>query len=98
MPPLRVECEQTPNPNALKFIVDRPPTDGGTLSFRDPSEAAEHPLSKAIFALGPVTSVMLTAGFVTVNKTPSARWPTLRPKVEACLRQHLGDSDDPGDN
>jgi hypothetical protein len=87
--PTALRSEDTPNPHALKFIADRTLNPGPTRSYRDAAAAAGDPLAAALFAAGPVVGVMIVNDFVTVNKQPSARWKTLRPKLEAALREHL---------
>jgi Fe-S cluster biogenesis protein NfuA len=72
--PKVVNIEPTPNPDALKFIVQRPVLRSGTRSFRDFGAAVGDPLASRIFALGPVTSVFYMDRFVTVNKEPAAEW------------------------
>ena len=72
--PKVVNIEPTPNPDALKFIVQRPILRSGTRSFRDFGAAVGDPLGSRIFALGPVTSVFYMDRFVTVNKETSAEW------------------------
>ena len=93
MSPLRFRHEETPNPHALKFIVDRVLNPGPPRSYRRPEDAADDPLAAALFAAGPVTSVLVVSDFVTVNKKTSARWKALRPKIEAALAHHF-DGDD----
>ena len=44
----------TPNPNALKFTLDRAATDKRSETFREGSDPAESPLGALIFALGGV--------------------------------------------
>ncbi|MEM1027421.1 MAG: NifU N-terminal domain-containing protein [Planctomycetota bacterium] len=100
MPPADLQIEETPNPHALKFIADQPwpaptghPTDTPPAfrSYRTPDEAetAGDALAAAVFAAGPIVSVMVVGHFVTVNKKPSARWAKLKPKIEAVLQQDL---------
>jgi Fe-S cluster biogenesis protein NfuA len=72
--PKVVNIEPTPNPDALKFIVQRPILRSGTRSFRDFASAVGDPLGSSIFALGPVTSVFYMDRFVTVNKQADAEW------------------------
>lgn len=98
MPAPTITTDETPNPHALKFTADRPLNRGPTRSYRSPAEAdaAADPLARALFAAGPVVSVMIVGDFVTVNKKSTARWSRLRPKVEAVLREHLA-KDHPGD-
>ena len=75
--PKVVNIEPTPNPDALKFIVQSPILRSGVRSFRDFAAAVGDPLGSALFALGHVTSVFYMDRFVTVNKAPEAPWSEL---------------------
>jgi len=75
--PKVVNIEPTPNPDALKFILQRPLLKSGVRSFRDFASAVGDPVGSALFALGKVTSVFYMDRFVTVNKEPSAEWSDL---------------------
>ena len=75
--PKVVNIEPTPNPDALKFIVQRPLLRTGVRSFRDFGSAVGDSLGSAVFALGRVTSVFYMDRFVTVNKEPAAEWSDL---------------------
>lgn len=75
--PKVVNIEPTPNPDALKFIVQRPILRSGTRSFRDFGAAVGDPLGSRLFALGRVTSVFYMDRFVTVNKEAEAEWSSL---------------------
>lgn len=75
--PKVINIEPTPNPDALKFIVQRPLLRTGTRSFREFSAAVGDPLGSRLFALGNVTSVFYMDRFVTVNKEASAEWTSL---------------------
>ena len=87
--PKVVNIEPTPNPDALKFIVQRPILRSGTRSFRDFAAAVGDPLASRIFALGPVTSVFYMDRFVTVNKER-------RRRVDRAHRSHLRSHRGPG--
>ena len=75
--PKVVNIEPTPNPDALKFVVQRPILRRGVRSFRDFGSAVGDPLGSALFAMGHVTSVFYMDRFVTVNKAPDAQWTDL---------------------
>ena len=75
--PSVVNIEPTPNPDALKFVLQRPILKGGVRSFRDFAAAVGDPLGSALFALGQVTSVFYMDRFVTVNKAHEAQWTDL---------------------
>jgi len=86
-----VNIEPTPNPDALKFILQAPVLKAGVRSFRDFGSAVGDPLGSAIFALGGVTSVFYMDRFVTVNKEPGASWSDLIDPVCEAVEAH-----DPG--
>ena len=78
-----VTPEGTPNPNAVKFSLDRLATDKRSETFRAGSDPADSPLGATIFALDGVTNVFLTANFVSVTKEPDVDWDELLPAVVA---------------
>ncbi len=86
---MQVSPDPTPNPNAIKFTLDRPSTDGGAQTFKQGSDPASYPLGASIFALGDVTNVFATADFISVTKSDSADWSELGPKVEAAIIAHF---------
>lgn len=86
-----VTPEGTPNPNAVKFALDRPATAGGSATFTEGSDADANPLGAAIFALGGVTNVFMAANFVSVTKDGSASWDDLAPRVIDTIQGHFGE-------
>lgn len=81
--------EPTPNPEALKFTLDRPATEGRGQTFREGSNPEDSPLGAKIFALGGITNVFLTADFVSVTKAADASWDELVPKVIDTITTHF---------
>lgn len=75
--PKVLNIEPTPNPDALKFIVQPAILKNGVRSFRDFESAVGDPLGSALFALGKVTSVFYMDRFVTVNKERESEWTDL---------------------
>ncbi len=69
--------QPTPNPDALKFVLQQPILKRGVRSFRDFGSAVGDPLGSALFALGNVTSVFYMDRFITVNKEHEAQWTDL---------------------
>ena len=90
--PVQVSPEPTPNPNAIKFTLDRPSTGGGAETFKTGTDPAASPLGAGIFALGDVTNVFATANFVSVTKTDTADWNDLGPKVVQAIEAHFGEA------
>jgi hypothetical protein len=88
---VEVTPQPTPNPNALKFTLDRYATDKRSETFREGSDPAESPLGARIFALGGVTNVFLTANFVSVTKDDAISWDALMPRVIGAIEEHYGE-------
>lgn len=78
------EVQATPNPNALKFVLDRHITQE-RLSFVDSLGAKDHALATQLFEIGGVQSVLLLADFVTVVKNPAVKWGSITRKVKKVL-------------
>ncbi|HEV2707070.1 MAG TPA: NifU family protein [Pyrinomonadaceae bacterium] len=78
--------EETPNPNAVKFILKEPVTNGTTRSFHAASEAADDPLGRSLFEVGEVVSVFYMDRMITVEKTDDADWDDLLPRLAVPIR------------
>jgi hypothetical protein len=78
------EVQPTPNPNAVKLILDRVIADCPT-SFLNAASGSEHPIASRLFAIRGVTALLLLGDFVTVTKTPEAKWADITTKVKQAL-------------
>ncbi len=84
-----VRHQATPNPNAVKFVVDRQVVESGSRSYFSAAEAAGDPVGEALMAIDGVASVFMVKDFITVTKSPSADWSELMPRVEDAIRATL---------
>ncbi len=78
--------EETPNPNAVKFILKEPVTHGTTHSFHSAEEAAGDALAAPLFAVGDVSSVFYMDKMITVEKSDEADWDDLLPRLAVPIR------------
>jgi hypothetical protein len=79
-----VEIQPTPNPNAAKFILDRPVTEQ-PVSFFHPEAAKDYPLARRLFEIAGVSSLLLLGDFITINKSPGAAWDDITSQARAVL-------------
>lgn len=85
--PFRVrDIQPTPNPNAAKFLLDRPIAEQPT-SFLKAEDAAGHPVAARLFGIPGVSSLLFLGDFITVNKRPDARWVQITGRVEQVLAE-----------
>ena len=82
--------EETPNPNAIKFILKEPVTAGTTRSFHSAEEAAGDPLAAPLFATGDVSSVFYMDRMITVEKSGEEDWDDLLPRLAVPIRAAEG--------
>lgn len=78
-----VDVELTPNPNALKFLINERLLKHAPRQYFSIEEAANDPLAKGIFALGGINSVFYMDKFITIGKAKDADWGKIqRPLVD----------------
>ena len=80
------DIEETPNPNAVKFILREAVTNGVARQFDSAAKAQEDPLAKALFEVGNVVSVFYMDRMVTVEKEDAADWDDLLPTLAVPIR------------
>jgi len=79
-----IEIQPTPNPNAAKFVLDRPVSQQ-PVSFLNSSAAKDDPLARQLFAIPGVSSLLLLGDFITINKSPDARWDDITDRARSVL-------------
>ena len=68
------DVDLTPNPQALKFILNEKILNRETRSFANKAEAEKDPLAKGVFELEGVVSVFYMDRFITIEKEPDVSW------------------------
>ena len=84
--------EPTPNPNALKFVLDTEVIDRGKASFNDISECDHIPLVRDIISIEGVLQVHLFENVISVTKS-DLEWDDLTPKIESVIVTRLPSHD-----
>ena len=84
MPFVVREVQPTPNPNAVKLVLDRT-VSAEPQSFRTPEAASGNELAERLMALKGVTAVLLLHDFVTLNKSSEARWADITGRAKRIL-------------
>lgn len=88
--PVYVSLEFTPNPNTLKYSVNRQLLQTRTTAnFAKPEDAEVSPLAKKIFGIPGIRGVMIGKDFVTVTKTEDGDWDVVHKQTSQTLEDHL---------
>lgn len=79
------DIEETPNPNAVKFIL-REPVSFGARQYGTAELAENDPLAKSLFDVGHVVSVFYMDKMITVEKDDEGDWDELLPELAVPIR------------
>lgn len=86
MPKIK-EIERTPNPDAMRFVLGEPLTNGVTKSFENAAEAEGDKLASALFAIDHVLNVYYVDKYVTVTQDGDMVWSELLRQLAPPIRE-----------
>lgn len=86
-----ITIQPTPNPNALKFILERDVKTEGKVSFKTPQDCKDIPLAAALFDLRGVDQIHFFQNVITISKFSFEDWDNLEPAVQTCIESFLED-------
>jgi len=84
--PKIAEIENTPNPNAMKFILREPLTWGITHSYDNAGQAQDDALGSTLFDIEHVTNVFYVDHWITVTQDGRADWQELTRQLAVPIR------------
>jgi NFU1 iron-sulfur cluster scaffold homolog, mitochondrial len=82
---VKVKMQPTPNPKAMKFIINHDVISDGKVSFNDASECEQMPLASGLLYLANVTQVHLFENVITVTQNGASDWEMLGGAVESII-------------
>ena len=80
------DIEETPNPNAVKFILREPVSNGVARQYGSADQADKDPLAKSLFDVGHVVSIFYMDRMITVEKDEEGDWDELLPALAVPIR------------
>src|SRR5687767_1162378 len=80
------DIEETPNPNAVKFILREPVSNGVARQYGSADQAENDPLAKSLFDVGHVVSVFYMDRMITIEKDEEGDWDELLPALAVPIR------------
>jgi hypothetical protein len=83
-----IQTETTPNPATLKFIPGEPVMGSGAANFTSASDTARSPLAEILFKIKGVEAVYLGGDFISVTKSASSNWETLKVELLTTIMEH----------
>ncbi len=90
---LDVFVQPTPNPNALKFIIEKNFINEGKVTYRAPFQCPDVPLALALFDLRGVDSIHFFENSLTVSKFSFEPWENLEKSIITTLENMIDSHD-----
>ncbi|MCB1041411.1 MAG: NifU family protein [Acidobacteria bacterium] len=89
-----ITANPTPNPESLKFIIDRQIVDGEPITLSSSAEAQGSPLAEKLFALGHIDHLFAFQNFITITKTAgTVVWQDFARQIGQTIREHIQSGD-----
>ena len=88
--PVSVYAESTPNPNAMKFVVNKKIVDN-IFEFKSIEETLESPLAKSLFSFPLVKEVFFDFNFVSIIKKIEFNWEENVMEIREFIRSFIQD-------
>jgi len=86
--------QSTPNPNALKFVLNKTVKTEGNFTYKNASECAHNPLAKALFEQSPaIREVYFFDNYITVTQDGSADWDDIEENIRKTILSQIGSHD-----
>lgn len=85
--PKIAEIERTPNPDAMRFVLKEPISQGITRSYDSVDEVEDDKFARELFSIPHVISVYYVDKYVTVTQDGEADWSELLRQLAPPIRQ-----------
>lgn len=90
-PVIEIYTEYTPNPESLKFVLNRMLLKGTNADYRSVGVASGSPLALELFNFPYVEGVFIANNFVTITKKPEHKWIEIIPELKQFLKTWIAE-------
>ena len=90
---IRIMVQSTPNPNALKFILNTLVKSEGKATYKNAEECHTNPLARQIFSTPHVTEVYFFDNYITVTQDGNGDWDTLEEQIRTKIMENIATHD-----
>ena len=89
-----IRLEFTPNPDALKYVVDEHVfLERGAANFSDLAKAEKSPLARRLLSLDDVENCLIGRNYVAITKSSDGDWERLDDLVREAITAHIESGD-----
>lgn len=90
---IQLQIQSTPNPNALKFVLNVPVKTEGKAVYKNAEECHANPLARLLFGIPRVAEVYFFENYITITQDGEGDWDILEEKIKSAILNNLKDHD-----
>ncbi|MCA9402059.1 MAG: NifU family protein [Candidatus Omnitrophica bacterium] len=91
---IQLMIQGTPNPNALKFVVNTPVKTQGNFTYKRADDFQHNPMAERIFEINDsIKEVYFFDNYITVTQDGLADWDDLEEKIQDIIKNNIANHD-----
>jgi Fe-S cluster biogenesis protein NfuA len=90
---IRILIQSTPNPNALKFVLNVPVKNEGKVTYKNAEQCKDNPLAAALFSVSNVSEVYFFDNYITVTQDGSVEWDAIEDQIKKIILEYAPNHD-----
>ncbi len=90
----KIMLQGTPNPNALKFVVNKKVIDRGNVTYKSEEECNLNPLARKVFEISnQIKEVYFFDNYITVTKSNNIDWEDIEDEIKSTILENIKSHD-----
>ncbi len=85
---IKILIQSTPNPNALKFVLNIPVKMEGKVTYKGLDQCAHNPMAAALFTVIGVVEVYFFDNYITITQDGSVDWETVEDQIKKIILEY----------
>lgn len=90
---IKTMVQSTPNPNALKFILNMPVKTEGKVMYKNAGQCVYNPMAAALFTIPNITEVYFYDNYITVTQDGHLDWEEIQDQIRKLILEYAPDHD-----
>ncbi len=90
---IKIMIQSTPNPNALKFVLNIPVKTEGKVTYKKVDECGSNPMAAALFTVPNISEVYFFDNYVTVTQDGNVEWDMIEDQLRKIILEHAPNHD-----
>ncbi len=90
---IKTMIQSTPNPNALKFVLNVPVKTQGKVTYKNAGQCGHNPMAAALFTIPNITEVYFFDNYVTVTQDGNVDWDQIEEQIKKVILEYAANHD-----